>query len=105
MFIAMMCFFKLLPEIITQPVSSVTVIALEDVKLNCLASVDDVMYSWHRVGGSIPSRSLVQNKNELTIHQATLPDEGVYYCIAMKEGIKVESNRAVVNVDGKSLYL
>ena len=91
--------------IITQPVSSLTVIALEDVTLNCLASVDDVMYSWHRVGGSIPFRSLVRNRNELTILQATLPDEGIYYCTAMKEGIKVESNRTVVNVDGKSLCL
>ena len=61
------------------------------------------MYSWHRVGGSIPRRSLGQNTNELTIPQATPPDEGMYYCIAMKEGIRAGSNRAILNVNGKSL--
>ena len=58
-------------------------------------------YSWHRVGGSIPPRSQRQNSNELTIPQATPPDEGMYYCIAIKDGIRVESNRAMLNVDGK----
>ena len=69
----------------------------------CSASVDDVAYSWHRVDGSIPKRSQGQNTNELTIPQATPPDEGMYYCIAMKEGVRAESIRAILNVDGKSL--
>ena len=69
----------------------------------CSASVDDVTYSWHRVDDRIPQRSQGQNTNELTIPQATPPDEGMYYCIVMKEGIRVESNRAILNVDGKSL--
>ena len=60
-------------------------------------------YSWHRVGGSVPQRSQGQNTNELTIPQATPPDEGMYYCIAMKEGIRVESKKATLNVNGKSL--
>ena len=60
-------------------------------------------YSWHRVGASIPQRLQGQNTNELTISQATPSDEGVYYCIAIKEGIRVESKRATLNVDGKSL--
>ena len=91
-------------EITTQPVSPVTVIALEDVTLSCSASVDDVIYSWNRVDGSIPQRSQGQNTNELTIPKATPPDEGMYYCIAMKDGIRVESKRSTLNVDGKSLY-
>ena len=70
----------------------------------CSASVDDVKYSWRRVNGSVPQRSQGRNTNELTISQATPPDEGMYYCIAMKEGIRAESNRAILNVDGKSLY-
>ena len=90
-------------EITTQPVSSVTAIALEDVTLSCSASVDDVTYSWHRVDGSIPPRSQGQNSNKLTIPRATPPDEGMYYCIGMKERIRVESNRARLNVNGKSL--
>ena len=93
----------LVTEITTQPVSSI-VIALEDVTISCSASVDDVAYSWHRVSGSIPSRSQGQNSNVLTIPQATPPDEGMYYCIAMKNGIRVESRRAMLNVNGKSLY-
>ena len=59
-------------------------------------------YSWHRVDGSIPFISQGQNSNELTIPQATPPDEGMYYCIAMKERVRVESNRVTLNVDGKS---
>ena len=61
-------------------------------------------YSWHRVSGSIPSRSQRQNSNELTIPKATPPDEGMYYCIAVKEGIRVESNRVTLKVDGRSMY-
>ena len=87
-------------EITTHP-SSTTVIALQDVTLNCSSFVDDVTYSWHRDGGSVPSRSRGQNSNTLTIHRATPPDEGIYYCMARKEGISVESNRARVRVDGK----
>ena len=90
-------------EITIQPVIPITIIALEDVTLSCSASVDDAKYSWHRVDGSVPPRSQGQNTNELTILQAIPPDEGMYYCIAMKEGIRAESNRAILNVDGTLL--
>ena len=59
-------------------------------------------YSWHRYGGSVPSRSRGQNTNTLTVPIATPPDEGIYYCMANKEGISVESNRARVRVDGEN---
>ena len=58
-------------------------------------------YSWHRDGGSVPSRSRGQNSNTLTITRATPPDEGRYFCMANKEGISVGSNRARVRVDGE----
>ena len=61
-------------------------------------------YSWHRDGGSVPSRSRGQNSNTLTIGRATPPDEGIYYCMASKEGISVESNRARARVDGKKSH-
>jgi len=88
-------------EITTHP-SSATIIALQDVTLNCLASVEDVTYSWHRDGGSVPSRSRGQNSNTLTIPIATPPDEGRYYCMVNKEGTSVESNRAILTVDGEN---
>ena len=88
-------------EITTHP-SSATVIALQDVTLTCSASADDVTYSWHRDGGSVTSRSRGQNNNTLTITRATQPDEGVYYCMANKEGISVESSRATLTVDGEN---
>ena len=88
-------------EIITQPVNHITVIALENAALMCLASVNDVAYSWHRVGGSTPSRSQGQNSNKLTIPQATPPDEGMYYCTAVKDEIRAKSSRTILNVDGK----
>ena len=87
-------------EITTHP-SNTTVIALQDIILNCSSSADDVAYSWHRDSGSVPSRSTQQNNNTLTIPRATPPDEGRYYCMASKEEIIVESNRARVRVDGK----
>ena len=61
-------------------------------------------YSWHRDGGSVPSRSRGQNSNTLTIPKVTPPDEGMYYCKAGKEEISVESNRATVRVDGEDSY-
>ena len=96
-------FTILVTEIITQPVSSLTVIALEDATLTCLASVDDATYSWHRVNDSIPLRSKGKKRKTLTIPKATPPDEGMYYCVATKEGISVKSNRAVVKVDGEKI--
>ena len=84
-----------------QPVNSITVVTLENVILHCLASIDDVTYSWHRVDGHIPSRSLGQYSDTLTIHRVTPHDEGTYYCIASKSGISVQSNNASVQVDGK----
>jgi len=92
-----------LTEITTGP-SSTTVIALQDVTLTCLASVDDVTYSWHRDGGSVPSKSTRKNSNTLTIPRATPPDEGSYYCMANREGISADSNRARVTVDGKNKW-
>ena len=104
----MVCYFfiiYLVTEITIQPVSHTTVIALEDVTLNCSASVDDdVTYSWHRVGGSVPLRSIVQSNSTFTIPRATPYDVGAYYCMAKKKEISVESNRAVVMVNGEKLY-
>ena len=83
--------------------SSTTVTALQGVTLTCLSSVDDVTYSWHRDGGSVPSRSGGQNSNTLTIRRATPPDEGMYFCVASKEGTSVESNRATLTIDGERI--
>ena len=91
-------------EITTQPVN-LTVIALENITLNCTASIDDVTYSYYRVSGSLPSRSVGQNSNTFTIPRIIPPDEGMYYCIASKESVRVESNRALIRVDGKELYV
>ena len=88
---------NILIEITTQPVSVVT-IALEDSSLNCSASVNDVTYSWHRVGGSVPLRSIGENAHTLIIPRATPHDNGEYYCIIKKGNISVESNKAVVTV-------
>lgn len=91
-------------EIIIQPTSLLTVTALEDATLTCLSSVDDATYSWHRVGGSIPSRSIGQNNNILTIPTVTPYDAGMYYCIAKRKDITVQSDKAVISVNGKELY-
>ena len=91
-----------LTEITRQPVDSINVIALEDVKLTCLASVEDVTYSWHRVGSSIPSKSIRKN-NTLIIPKAIPFDAGKYYCMAKRGRITVQSNDAIVGVDGEEL--
>ena len=90
-------------EITTHP-SSTTVIALQDVTLTCSASVNDVTYSWHRDGGSLPSKSKGRNSNTLTITRATPRHEGMYYCMANKKEISVESNRARVTVNGEGIH-
>ena len=79
--------------------------ALDDVVLRCSSSVDDATYTWHRVGGSVPVRSTGKSSQTLTIPRATPHDEGMYYCIASKEGVSVESNRAAVTVDGKNFFV
>ena len=96
--------YILITEIITQPVSLTTVIALEDVTLTCSASVDNITYSWHRVGGSVPSKSIGQNNGTLTIPRIIPYDNGMYYCVAKKEEISVESNEALVKVNGEKSY-
>ena len=56
-------------------------------------------YSWYRVDDIVFS----QNTQVFIISQATPHDEGMYYCMASKEGISVQSNRAVVKVDGEEI--
>ena len=90
-------------EITTQPISSITVTALQDLTLTCSASVDDVAYSWHCVNGGVPSRSQGQNSDTFTIPRITPHDDGLYYCKVAKDGIIVESNKAIVRVDGKQI--
>ena len=86
-----------LTEFTTHP-SSTTVSVLQVVMLTCSASTVDVTYSWHRVSGSIPSRSKGQYSKTLTIPRAGVSDGGVYYCMATKEGISIKSNEARVKV-------
>ena len=93
----------MITAITTHPVSSTTVVALEDVVLSCSASVDDVTYSWHRVDNDLPLQAQGENNSTFTIHRATPHDEGMYYCIARKNGVSVKSNNALVQVDGKGL--
>ena len=95
-------FSNLYTEIITQPVDS-TVIALEDATLTCLSSVDNATYLWYRIGDSVPTRSIGKNNSTLIIPAVTPYDVGVYYCIAKKEEISVESNKAELSVDGRGL--
>ena len=95
--------FCYVTEVTSQPADR-TVIALENVTLTCSASVDGVRYLWHRVDGDLPSRATGQRTRQLTISNIIPPDKGMYYCVVSKMGISVESNRAVVNVDGKLLH-
>ena len=73
--------------------------------LSCSASFDDVTYSWHRVDGHLPShRSHGRHNDTLTIQRTTPHDEGMYYCVVRKEGIRVKSTNALITVNGK-LYV
>ena len=88
-------------EITTQPVNPLNVIALEDATLTCLASGDEVTYSWHRDDGNVPPRSIGQNSSSFTIPKITPYDTGMYYCVAKQEEIIVISSKAVLRVNGK----
>ena len=76
---------------------------MEDATLTCLSSVDNATYLWYRIGDSVPIRSIGKNNSILTIPAVTPYDAGVYYCIAKKEEITVESNKAELSVDGRGL--
>ena len=91
-------------EITTQPIS-INTIALQNSSLNCSASVDNVAYSWHRLIGSVPSRSIGQNSTTLIIPRVTPHDVGDYYCIVQKGNISVQSNKATVTVNGEKLFI
>ena len=80
-------------------------LALEVITLSCSASIDDARYSWHRVDGHIPSHSHGRHNDTFTIHRVTPHDQGTYYCVARKHGIIVKSTYALIEVDGKELYL
>ena len=85
----------------THPASAINAVESEDITLTCSASINGVAYSWHHVDGRIPSRSLGKDSHTLTIPKVTSHDEGMYYCMASKEGIVAKSNRSVVIVNGK----
>ena len=82
-----------------------TVIALDDATLRCTTSVDNARYSWHRVNGTIPSRSMGQRSSTLTIFRAIPPDEGMYYCVIRKNTVSIQSDRATLEVNGKLVVI
>ena len=88
-------------EIITHPASSINAVESEDITLTCLASDNGVKYSWHRTDGNISLQSSGKDSDILIIPKITSHDAGVYYCMAIKEGIIVVSNRSMVIVNGK----
>ena len=88
-------------EIIIHPASSINAIESEDITLTCLASVNDVTYSWHHIVGNISSQSLGKDSDILVIPKVTSHDAGLYYCMAIKEGIVVVSNKSMVIVNSK----
>ena len=94
----------ILTEITKQPNDS-TVIALEDVILQCSASVDGAAYSWHRINGDLPHRAQGENSHKLTIGRAIPSDQGMYYCMASKEKIRIKSKAAILNVNGKGIFV
>ena len=98
----MIVFF--LTEITIQPINFTTVLALESVTLSCLASIDDVRYSWHHVDGHIPSSSQGRHNNTFTIHRITPDSQGTYYCVVKKHEIIVRSNNTFIAVDGTEYY-
>ena len=94
----------LITGISNQPMSH-TVTALTDATLHCSTSVDGARYLWHRVNGTIPSRSQGQSSSTLTIPRAIPPDEGMYYCIISKDSVTVESDRATLEVNGRLVFV
>ena len=63
----------------------------------------DVSYSWHHVNGSIPSKSIGHNNNNTFIIPRTIPyDEGSYYCVAKKDNFSMESNKAIISINGEN---
>ena len=83
------------------------VVIFENLTLRCDPSsvlnstVVQITYQWHRVGGSIPEKSIGNESRELTIPRVVPEDEGLYYCMGFHFGHCAVSNNATVIVDGE----
>ena len=92
---------------VTANPTSLTVTALNNVRLTCIPSSGVMLdgYSWHRVDGDLPSQSSGQNTNTLTIHRVVPADEGEYYCMATQFGHCARSDNVMVIVESKEIFL
>ena len=88
---------------------SFTVVIYDNLTIQCDSSTinpdAEITYKWHRVGGSIPARSIEFDSGQLTIPRVAPEDHGKYYCTANQFGHCAESNHATVTVDGKKIPL
>ena len=86
---------------------SFTVVIFDNLTLQCQANSlnpdIEITYKWHRVGGSIPTRSIGSGTGQLTVPRVAPEDQGKYYCTATMLGHCAESNYATVTVDGKKI--
>ena len=86
---------------------SFTVVIFNDLTLQCESSTIltnvNITYKWHRIGGSIPAKSIESDSGQLTIPRVAPEDQGEYYCTAILLGHCAESNYATVTVDGKKI--
>ena len=89
----------LITGVIATPASS-TVAALNDVTLTCTSGIGPDSYSWHRVGGIVPSHASGQNTSKLTLHNVVPADGGQYYCMATFFGHCAVSDNVMVIVEG-----
>ena len=82
-----------------------TVVIFENLTLYCdpgqFQNAEQLTFQWHRVGGSIPKKSIGNESQELTIPRVVPEDEGLYYCASFQFGHCAVSNNATVMVDGE----
>ena len=104
-----LCYFFIVPIVITTHPQQVVVSVDQTVTLSCKATGSNpIRYQWRRVNGEITSdRANGVNTSTLTISSVTEQNEDEYYCIASNGGpdgllYNDTSNRAMVIVYGKN---
>ena len=82
----------------------------DDVTLTCkvlsLSEEHDyrLSYTWYRIGGDIPAKSIGKNSRKLIIPRFALADEGEYYCLSKLFGHCAKPKAATLTLDGEEYY-
>ena len=89
---------------------TITVMPFNDITLTCVVPLVhytsvDIIYTWYRIDGDIPTKYLGVNSSTLTIPWFGLADEGQFYCFGVAFGHCMKSDNITLTLDGEKILL